>query len=167
VYDFIENLKTQKNKNKISYFNNFGLGNENKDIFYYPRYQSFYDRINSCHESDDKNKIILKIKKAVDYVNEKNIQKIDFLKIDTEGYELEVVKGFEHILQKIKIIQFEYGGTFLDNNVKLIDIITFLKNNGFHNFSYLKPDGIEMITDFNDHYQYCNIVCFNNNNLEL
>ena len=32
VNDFIENLKNQKNTNKKSYFNNFGLGNENNEF---------------------------------------------------------------------------------------------------------------------------------------
>jgi hypothetical protein len=62
VNEFIENLKTQKNVNSTSYFNNFGLGNENKEIYYYPRYQSFYNRINSCLVSDDSNKTLLSIK---------------------------------------------------------------------------------------------------------
>ena len=163
VESFIENLKNQKNINKKSYFNNFGLGNENKELYYYPKYQSFYDRVNSCHISDDSNKILLCIKKGIDYVDSKNIKNIDFLKIDTEGYELDVLQGFEDFLKNVKIIQFEYGGTFLDNNKKLIDVINYLQDKGFYNFSYLTSYGTEIITDFNDHYQYCNIVCINKN----
>jgi FkbM family methyltransferase len=160
---FIEDLKKQENKNKRSYFNNFGLGNENKELYYYPRYQSFYDRINSCTWSDDSNKVLLRIKKGKDYVIDNNIQNIDFLKIDTEGYELNVLQGFDNLLENIKIIQFEYGGTFLDNNTKLIDVINYLENKNFYNFSYLTNNGTALITDFNDHYQYCNIVCINKN----
>jgi FkbM family methyltransferase len=163
VESFIENLKNQKNINKKSYFNNFGLGNENKELYYYPMYQSFYDRVNSCHISDDSNKFLLYIKKGIDYVDSKNIKNIDFLKIDTEGYELNVLQGFEDFLVNVKIIQFEYGGTFLDNNTKLIDVINYLQDKGFYNFSYLTSYGTEVITDFNDHYQYCNIVCINKN----
>jgi len=161
--EFIQNLSKQINKNKLSHFNNFGLGNENKELYYYPRYQSFYDRINSCKISDDSNKILLKIKKAKDYISEKNIESIDFLKIDTEGYELSVLQGFEEKLETVKIIQFEYGGTFLDNKLKLIDVINYLEKKGFYKFSYLTNYGTELITDFNDHYQYCNIVCINKN----
>ena len=163
VNEFIEELKVKKNLNNKSYFNNFGLGNENKELYYYPKYQSFYDRINSCHISDDSNKILLYIKKGKDYVIEKNITYIDFLKIDTEGYELNVVKGFDDFLENIKIIQFEYGGTFLDNNTKLIDMIQFLESKGFYKFSYLTLFGPKLITNFSDHYQYCNIVCINKN----
>jgi len=163
VNEFIEKLKIQKISNKSSYFNNFGLGEETKEIYYYPNYQSFYDRIKSCNKSDDANKILLNIKKGKDYIINNNIKNIDFLKIDTEGYELHVLQGFEDFIENIKIIQFEYGGTFLDNNKKLIDVINYLKQKGFYKFSYLTNYGTEIITNFNDHYQYCNIVCINKN----
>ena len=151
VNEFIENLKQIKNLNTTSYFNNFGLGKEDTQIYYYPMYQSFYDRINSCLISDDSNKILLYIKKGNDYVINKSIKNIDFLKIDTEGYELNVLQGFEDFLENIKIIQFEYGGTFLDNNIKLIDVIRYLEEKGFYKFSYLTNSGPVIITDFNDH----------------
>lgn len=163
VNEFIENLKKQPNNNKLSFYNNFGLGNDDKESYYYPRYQSFYNRTISCNISDESNKIVLNIKKAYNYIIEKNIDNIDFLKIDTEGYELNVLEGFEDKLNIVKIIQFEYGGTFLDNNVKLIDVIKFLEQKGFYKFSYLTNYGTELIKDFTDHYKYCNIVCINKN----
>jgi FkbM family methyltransferase len=163
VNEFIEKLKNEKNINNISHFNNFGLGKENTNLYYYPKYQSFYDRIKSCGTSDELNKFLLNIKKGKEYIIEKNIKTIDFIKIDTEGYEMNVLQGFEDFLENIKIIQFEYGGTFIDNNIKLIDVINYLKNNGFYKFSYLTNYGPIIITDFNDHYQYCNIVCINKN----
>jgi FkbM family methyltransferase len=165
VNEFIENLKKQTNLNKTSYFNNFGLGKENKQIYYYPRYQSFYDREISCSFSDDANKYLLQIKTGKDYIINNNIKNIDFLKIDTEGYELNVLQGFEDFLENVNIIQFEYGGTFLDNNTKLIDVINYLQQKGFYKFSYLTNYGTEIITDFTDHYHYCNIVCINKNSI--
>jgi FkbM family methyltransferase len=161
VSEFIETLKNIKNTNKTSYFNNFGLGKENTQLYYYPKYQSFYDRINSCGTSDDSNKVVLSIKKGKDYISFNDIKMVDFLKIDTEGYELNVLQGFEDTLENVKIIQFEYGGTFLDNNTKLIDVINYLGSKGFYKFSYLTNNGTVPILDFNDHYQYCNIVCIN------
>ena len=107
------------------------------------------------------NKILLKIIKGQSYITENNIKSIDFMKIDTEGYELNVLRGFEDFLENVKIIQFEYGGTFLDNNTKLIDVITYLESKGFYKFSYLTNNGTQIITNFEDHYQYCNIVCYN------
>ena len=45
------------------------------------------------------NKASLYIKKGKDYVTNNNIKNIDFLKIDTEGYELNVIQGFEDFLE--------------------------------------------------------------------
>jgi FkbM family methyltransferase len=163
VENFISELKNKPNNNLKSFYNNFGLSYETKDLYYYPKYESFYDRINSCKISDEANKTILSVKKSNDYIIQNNIKNIDFLKIDTEGYELNVIKGFEDFIININIIQFEYGGTFLDNNYKLIDVIDYLTSYGFHKFAYLTPVGLSLISDFSDHYQYCNIVCLNKN----
>jgi FkbM family methyltransferase len=161
----IETLRKLPNKNTMCSFNNFGLGDENKEQYYYPKYDSFYDRINSCKVSDYENKILLEIRKGIDYIKQNNIKSVDFMKIDTEGYELKVLKGFEDFLQHVKVIQFEYGGTFLDNNTKLINVIEYLREHGFHKFSYVTRTGIRLIDDFNDHYNYCNIVCINKNSM--
>lgn len=159
VSEFIENLSHQPNENRVSHFNRFGLGDETKDLYYYPKYQSFYDRIQSCHQSDEDNKVLLHIKKVTDYLTEKSVTDIDFVKIDTEGYELNVLKGFGDAIQRVKIIQFEYGGTYLDNNTRLFDVIQYLTNHGFHKFAYLTSNGPLLMNDCADHYQYCNIVC--------
>jgi FkbM family methyltransferase len=156
---FIEELKTIPTKNIKAFYNTFGLGNENKQIYYYPKYESFYDREKSCGVSDDENKYLLEVRKAKDYIEENNIQSIDFLKIDTEGHELDVLKGFEEHIQKVKIIQFEYGGTFLDSGLRLADVIQFLTENNFHKFNYLTDDGLEPVSSLEDHFHYCNIVC--------
>jgi FkbM family methyltransferase len=163
VTRYITDLKSQPNINSKSYFNNFGLGNEEKQLYYYPKYESFYNRIESCRISDESNKILLQIKKAKDYMIENNVKDIDFLKIDTEGYELQVLQGFEELLANVKLIQFEYGGTNIDNKIKLRDITDYLTEKGFCNFSYLVNKGHVPITDFNDHFQYCNIICLNKN----
>ena len=80
----------------------------------------------------------------------------------------------------------EYGGTFLDNNTKLNDVIEYLKKYNFHKFSYLSqnrcvpieevkrinvnpqarrhgyPSVVEITGDYiPDHYNYSNIVCIN------
>jgi len=161
VNEFIDNLSKQPNNNKLSHFNNFGLGNEAKELYYYPKYQSFYDRVNSCQISDDANKITLNIKKAKEYIFERNVTEIDFVKIDTEGYELNVLMGFEELLKNVKIVQFEYGGTFLDNNINLRDVIFYLEKHGFYRFCYLTNDRLVPLQNLKDHYQYCNIVCLN------
>ena len=62
------------------------------------------------------------------------IQAIDFIKIDVEGHELEVLRGTTDILAKggIRFIQFEYGGCNMDARVLLKDLfdLSLAKNCG-------------------------------------
>ena len=112
--------------NSASTFNNFGLGEENCELYYFPTYQSFFNRIKSCELNDDANKVIRTVRTGKSYITMKNIETIDFLKIDTEGDELNVLLGFEDFLPKIGIIQFEYGGCFIDSDTKLIYIHIYI-----------------------------------------
>lgn len=156
-YEFIKNMT---NKNKKSFYNCFGLGDKNEDLIYYERYQSFINREKTC--GPDNNTKIFSIKKAYDYIIENDINEVNFLKIDVEGYEFNVVKGFEEKIDNVEIIQFEYGGTYKDANIKLVDIIDYLSKY-FYNFYYLDSTKIVPIENYSDHYQYSNIICFNKN----
>jgi len=61
------------------------------------------------------------------YCQEHEIAEVDYLKIDVEGHELEVLKGASTMLTrgKINVIQFEYGGCNIDARVFLKDIFDF------------------------------------------
>ena len=150
-------LKNQKKKidkseykNKIILFN-FGLGDkeEEKDLIinndsssstyniidekteYYKRKKKFLSLFNK----DIFRKKILTNILPLSKVNEINyLEKIDILKIDTEGYELSVLKGiYENHLKKIKYIYFEHQYNLMINkNYKYSDIKTFLNKNNFY-----------------------------------
>lgn len=61
------------------------------------------------------------------------ITHIDFVKIDTEGNEWNVLLGAQSMLEKraIDFIQFEYGGCYLDSKTFLKDIYTLLSVHGY------------------------------------
>lgn len=65
-----------------------------------------------------------------DYCTRNNIFKIDFIKIDVEGHELDVLNGGRHLFEenRIQTIQFEYGGCYIDARVFLKDIFYFFKD---------------------------------------
>jgi len=154
VPSFIEELKKRPNDNIRSFFNNFGLSNKEETIKYYSQFQSFVNRNGTpTHE--------LSVKIGKDYIEQNNIQKIDFLKIDVEGFEFNVLKGFEGYFDRIGLIQFEYGGTYRDSGVRLNDVFEFLKSQGFIYFFYMVQDGLVSIsteTPIEDNYLYCNII---------
>ena len=70
--------------------------------------------------------------KLSNYLIKNNIDNVDFLKIDTEGYELEVLIGAKEILSKINIILFEHHyDDMIAKNYKFYDIHNFLLTNHF------------------------------------
>ena len=65
------------------------------------------------------------------FVKKKKIPRIDILKIDTEGYELEVLYGAKKILKKTEIIQIEVLDHKKKFDKKLKDVLKFLNSYGF------------------------------------
>ena len=67
-----------------------------------------------------------------DYLTKHSIGNIDFLKIDTEGYEFEVLIGAKDILSKVGIVLFEHHyDDMISKNYKFSDIHSFLLTNHF------------------------------------
>ena len=67
-----------------------------------------------------------------DFVKKNLINHIDFLKIDTEGYEFEVLKGSKNIINNVSFVLFEHH--YDDMIVKdyfFSDINDFLSKNNF------------------------------------
>ena len=102
----LEKLKTQINVNNLSVFNNFALSNDNSDSIYFPNTQSLHDRkIGKLYKHKfDSDLIIIKKDTGKNYIKNTNINEIDFLKIDTEGNEMNVLLGFEEEIKKCKLI---------------------------------------------------------------
>ena len=105
--------------------NNFALGSKNETRDYYEKSQGF---INLQESSESLGYVPKKfpIKTLDSYCEENNITNIDFLKIDTEGFEKEVLLGGSEILKNGTIcVQFEYGTTWKDQepSVSLFDVL--------------------------------------------
>ncbi len=80
----------------------------------------YYDKVIHCQTI-----------KAKDYMTSNQISKIDFVKIDVEGMDLKVIKGFEEKLRNIRVIQFEYGIFNISSHDLLIDFYNYLREMGF------------------------------------
>lgn len=67
-----------------------------------------------------------------DYCAREGIERIDFLKIDVEGHEIDVLKGARQLLAagRISVVQLEYGGTYIDGGHLLRDVYTLLAEAG-------------------------------------
>ncbi|MEO8234793.1 MAG: FkbM family methyltransferase [Flavobacterium sp.] len=155
--------KLQKNfkNNKNVILNNFALGDQNmKSIL-------FSDGLGDVKaslvdvESDNLIEKEIEIKRLDDYCIANKIDKINFLKIDTEGYEANVLIGSEKMIQSncIERIQLEHGsmqtiimGTTLYSLKKLLPRfnIFHIKQNGITKILY-KP---QMEIFYNSNYYF-------------
>ena len=148
-----ENFKIlQKNTKKLQkkfdnvniLIENFAVGDEEKIVKMKQMNESSSSTINSYNvkskyfkkkslflfSSKNKNffsEIDVKQVSLSNYMTEKNINEIDFIKIDTEGYEYYVLKGLQNQFKKIKLILFEHHyDNMLIKDYKFKDIHNFL-----------------------------------------
>jgi FkbM family methyltransferase len=127
-------LKRNTQNRKNITVNEFGLLNiEDELLFkYYPEssvLSGMYDfPIEAKHEF-----VKGRVRIGDDYVEENDIKKIDFLKIDVEGAENLVLEGFKRSLKqkKIQMIQFEYGMANIITKFLLYDFYRFFKEYGY------------------------------------
>ena len=152
----IDRIKNIYKETNIEIFN-FGVGNSVDTKIFYELPDSNSSTFNLIDQKSSyfkrKSKILsfffkkkLNIKKNYvsqiklsQFIKKRKLIKIDILKIDTEGYELEVLKGLG---EKIKIINFIYFEHHYDNmikkNYKFSDIHDFLLTNGFQRVFKIK-----------------------------
>lgn len=83
-------------------------------------HDDYYDSLLKCEVST-----------GSQYLTEHLIENIDFLKVDVEGMDLKVLKGFGSKLQSVKAIQFEYGVFNIASHDLLSDFFVFLESHGF------------------------------------
>lgn len=164
----------QKNlcKNTNISLNNFGLGKEKG------QFELFTDHFGSGGASLTRRHIEQKnttynlsetvlIDTLDDYCREVNVEKIDLLKLDVEGHELDVLFGATDCFEskKIKSVSFEFGGCNIDTRTFLRDFFHFFKERRFQLFR-VTPHGylhrIEKYTEQCEQFRTANYlaVCF-------
>jgi len=84
-----------------------------------------------AHEEFYTQEIQGKVRKASDYLKERAIEAIDFLKVDVEGMDFKVIKGFEERIKNVRVVQFEYGIFNVASHDLLNDFCQHFKANGF------------------------------------
>ena len=107
------------------------VGDESRDDVNY-----FADETSSSvlesQEFTPKKRLKQKMFTLDEYVNRNDLNAPDFLKIDTQGYEFPILKGFEKNLKSIKVILLELNFIEVYHQVKLAhEIIQYLAENGF------------------------------------
>lgn len=91
---------------------------------------------------------VVKVSTVDNYCKENNIEHIDMLKIDTEGHDLEVIRGAKGMItsNKVGIIQFEFGILNTFSHTYVYDFYQFLKPFGYELYKIkpLKEEKVEV-----------------------
>ncbi len=129
----IENLAVgSKNGKKYLKHINESSSSTIKDLNISSNYFHKKKRLLGLNDQNFFKKILVNQVSIDHYMKIRNIRKIDFLKIDTEGYEYEIVKGALNNLKNIKLILFEHHyDDMIKKGYKFSDINSFLKKNNF------------------------------------
>jgi len=151
LFKFLKSIKKYSNNDKIKIFN-FGFGNKNEQKKLNIFSDSSSSTLNDINErteyfkrkkrfmsffSKNKNFLIEKqtvqIRNLSDFISEQSIDKIDILKIDTEGYEYNILKNLNNNdFAKIRFIYFEHHyDLMIIKSYKFSDINSFLIKNKF------------------------------------
>jgi FkbM family methyltransferase len=96
---------------------------------------------------------LIKIYTIDDFCKRNRIRKIDFLKLDTEGYELNILNGAKNMIEDdaIKFIQFEFGGCNIDSRTYFQDFFYLLKEK-YYIYRILK-NGFYRIDSYKETYE--------------
>ena len=88
----------------------------------------------------------------------------NLLKIDVEGHELDVLMGSLNVVDKISIIQFEFGGCNIDTRTFFQDFWYFFKQHNFRIYRVTKnePLLISKYTESDEYFSTTNYIAVNN-----
>ena len=168
---FSELIKIKKKYPKRFYINQIGLGEKKvkKNIYFDKdnlQWANFNSEVNKIDYLKNNKKKIMCSLDTLDNLVKKNKKimnsKIDLIKIDTEGFELEVLRGAEKTIQKFKpkYIQLEYNWHHLFKNTNLYYFSKILKD--YNTFKILpfssKLFRINTEKPEHNYFNYSNIV---------
>ena len=96
------------------------------------------------------------------FITLNKISNIDFIKIDTEGHELKILKGLTNNIQdnNVKMIQIEYGNCSIESGYNLYDILFFLNSTNYKLFifdDFMKEINSENVDKFIN-LNWCNLL---------
>ena len=101
----------------------------------------------------------VQIVKLDSFVLEHGIERVHFLKIDTEGNEMAVLKGLEETIRagKVDFIQFEFNEMNIVSRTFFIDFYNYLSDYNLHR---LLPDGMVSLRQYST--DICEVFGFQN-----
>jgi FkbM family methyltransferase len=148
---------------------NLGLGEKEETIIFSHLPDKDY-MSSAYHQGAEAIEVECKITAGDTFFNEKAIDKINFLKIDVEGMEYSVLKGFDRMISegKIDIVQFEYTHNYIQANCLLKNVYEFLNERNYV-VGKIYPKNVDF-SEYNvgmENFYGANFIAINKNNKNL
>ena len=152
-FEKLKNLFAQKN----IFINKIGLSNSNKESKLYSNYSG--SKLASLTK-----RRLEHFKVKMDYTETIELQRfdnywknkesiLDYIKIDVEGHELDVLEGFGSLIQRVRLIQFEFGGCNIDTKTFFQDFWYYFMEKDFLIFR-ISPRGPLLIKKYSEKDEY-------------
>jgi FkbM family methyltransferase len=148
-----------QDKSNVLIFN-FAIASENKISSFYLNEFAFSSSLlamTKLHKEifpDTMNDSIITVEcKRLDSIKEITIIKPVFMKIDVQGAEIEVIKGGEHLLRDVDVVQLEvcFEPLYKDQ-AQYADLVSYMSRLGFRSFLQINPH-------FSSTHQFTPIFC--------
>ncbi len=142
------------------HFNNIGLGREDSDATLY--YDDFGSELasltkrNMSHEDKSFEKSELVHISTIDnYCTSNNIDRVDLLKLDVEGHEIDVLCGAREMFGRnaINLISFEFGAPDIDTRTFFRDLFLFFQDNDMTVFRITRSGYFCQISEYHEKHE--------------
>ena len=161
-------------KNRFAYHNIFinkiGLSNSNKKSKLYSNYSGSgiasltkrrlkHFQVKMNIEED------IELQRFDNYWKDKDLT-LDYIKIDVEGHELDVIEGFGDLIYRSRLIQFEFGGCNIDTRTFFQDFWYYFTEKNFLIYR-ITPRGPLLIKNYSEKDEYFSTTNYIALNLKL
>lgn len=150
--------------------NEFGVSDSNgtHTMYYFPQSPELTCNM-PRHGDEERVAFEARLQRLDDYCKSHGIEQADFLKVDVEGAEQLVFKGFSEYLdnRKVHCIQFEYGAFSIQTRVLLADYFDMLSKNYWMGRIY---PGYVDFRDYDwrmENFKFCNYLCVSRDRPDL
>jgi len=142
--------------------NNVGLGKREGELTLFydspgSELASLYQRRGDQTSVDFNCSETVKILTLDDYCSARHIQRIDLLKLDVEGHEMDVMLGGARMFKerRVQMVSFEFGGCNVDSRTYFRDFFDYFNSHDMKNIFRITPSGyLSPVKKYNESYEY-------------
>ncbi len=150
--------------------NDFGVsdGSGTRTMYYYPNMPEFTGEARR-HADQEAIPFEARLSTLDAYCVEQGIDHVNFLKVDVEGAEHRVFKGFSEFLKGklVDCIQFEYGAFSIETRFLLADYFSMLSDRYWMGKIYPKYVDFREYNWQMENFKFCNYICVSRNRPDL